>query len=176
MEVIDTPLLGCKVIKNTSFGDERGFFMESFNQQKFEQSGLNFQVCQMNLARSEKNVLRGLHYQKGSSAQAKLVGVISGSVLDVVVDIRPDSATFKKYFKFKLQNINDLIFVPRGCAHGYLSLEDDTTFYYLVDNQYDPKNEAGIRYNDPELSIDWSLTSDPIVSEKDQKQPLFNSI
>lgn len=176
MEIINTPLKDCKIIKNISFGDERGVFMESFNKSKFIESGIPFEVEQMNFASSDKNVLRGLHFQKGDYAQSKLVGVFSGAVLDVVVDLRSGSPSFKKSFKYRLDNINDLIFVPKGFAHGYYVLEDKTKFFYLVDRPYAPNHESGIRYDDPDLDIDWDLSLEPIISEKDSKQSFLKDL
>lgn len=114
-------------------------------------------------------MLRGLHFQKGEFAQSKLVGVISGAVLDVAVDMRPDSPSYLQHFKIRLEDQGTLFLIPKGFAHGYYTLSDDTVFHYAVDNFYSPENEGGVRYNDPVLDIDWELKEKPIISEKDLK-------
>lgn len=173
MEIIETPLKDCLVIKSKVFGDDRGFFLESFNKKGFAEAGLDFDVKQINFAKSMKNVLRGLHYQEGDWAQSKLVGVISGSVLDVAVDMRKDSPTFKKHFKLEISTQDTFLLVPRGFAHAYYTLEDNTVFYYAVDNYYNPKAEKGLLYNDATLGIDWEFENEPIVSQKDKNWPVF---
>ncbi|WP_258102695.1 dTDP-4-dehydrorhamnose 3,5-epimerase [Marinoscillum sp. MHG1-6] len=174
MEIIKTPLQDCYIIKANLFGDERGFFMESFNQKNLQQEGIDFDVKQVNFAKSSKGVLRGLHYQKGDYSQAKLVGVVSGSVLDVVVDIRPESETYLQHFKLEINSPDILFLVPRGFAHGYRVLEDDTIFHYAVDNFYAPDQEGGMRYDDPKLNIDWGSGLDEVlVSAKDLVHPLI---
>jgi dTDP-4-dehydrorhamnose 3,5-epimerase len=176
MEVIQTGLKGCVVIKADLHGDHRGFFLESFNKRAFKSFGINFEVAQINFAKSSKNVLRGLHYQKEPMAQSKLVGVISGAVIDTVVDIRPNSETFLKNFQIKISDQATFLLVPKGFAHGYYTLEDDTVFYYAVDDFYSKEHEDGIRYNDPDLNIDWQLLDEPQVSEKDLNQELIKHI
>ena len=173
MEILKTPLKDCIVIKAKKFGDDRGFFMESFNQKFFLDAGIHFEVKQINVAKSEKNVLRGMHFQKGVFAQAKLVHVIQGAVLDVVVDMRKDSPSYLKHFAFELKKVEDFMLVPRGFAHGYYTLEDNTIFQYAVDNFYAPDHEAGVMYNDPKLSIDWGNLGTPKISQKDLKHPLL---
>ena len=174
MEVIHTPLEGCLIIKAKKFGDERGFFMEAFNSVSYDKFGINFDVKQINLAKSQKDVLRGLHFQKGDYAQAKLVFVVQGSVLDVVVDMRKDSKTYLQHFTYTLSDPSEFLLIPRGFAHGYLTLEDHTLFQYAVDNYYAPEHEGGVRYDDPKLSIDWGLTNEPLISQKDLKHPYIN--
>lgn len=171
MEIIETPLKDCLIIKANVFGDERGFFLESFNQKKLKNAGIDFEVKQINFAKSGKNVLRGLHFQKAPHAQGKLVGVISGAVMDVAVDLRPDSPTFKKHFNLEISSQDTFLLVPKGFAHGYYTLEAETVFYYAVDNYYNAEAESGLIYNDPELNIDWGLIDLPIISEKDLNQP-----
>lgn len=173
MEVIETPLKDCYIIKSKVFGDNRGFFLESFNQREFQKRGISFDVKQINFAKSGKNVLRGLHFQKSPYAQSKLVGVISGGVIDVVVDLRKSSPTFMKYFKLEISSQGTFLFVPKGFAHGYYTLKEDTVFYYAVDNFYNPEVESGIRFDDPELNISWGFEEQPAVSHKDMKQPLI---
>lgn len=174
MEVIKTAIKDCYIIKPKLFGDTRGFFMEAFNKRGFANSGIELEVKQINFAKSSRNVLRGLHYQLDPMAQSKLVGVFSGAVIDVAVDIREHSPTFKQYVQVKLEGPDTFLLVPSGCAHGYYSLADDTLFYYAVDNYYSAELERGIRYDDPELGIDWGLSGiTPTVSEKDLKHPYF---
>ena len=175
MEVIKTPLKDCLIIKTKMFGDDRGFFMESFNQQQFLENGIDFEVKQINFAKSGKNVLRGLHFQKNPHAQTKLVGVISGAVLDVVVDMRKDSPTFKQSYSLKIESRDTFLLIPKGFAHGYYTLEENTIFYYAVDNFYNPEAESGLIYNDEQLNIDWGLIGLPLISEKDLKQPAVDS-
>ena len=176
MEIMKTPLEGCYLIEAKKFGDDRGFFMESFNQKAFEAAGISFDVKQINLAKSQRNVLRGLHYQIGDFAQAKLVHVINGAALDVAVDLRPSSPTYLQHFSVLLDAPERFFLIPKGFAHGYLTLSDDTLFQYAVDNYYSPENEGGIRYNDPNLQIDWGLVSEPLISPKDLAHPLINKI
>lgn len=174
MEVIATPLQDCFVIRTKVHGDDRGFFLESFNQKQLASHGIHFEVKQINFAKSQQNVLRGLHFQNGTDAQAKLVGVVHGAVLDVVVDIRRDSPTFLQHFALKIDSRDTFLFIPRGFAHGYYTLADETLFYYAVDNFYAPANEGGIRYDDPALGIDWQLQRDPLVSAKDLNHPTLD--
>jgi dTDP-4-dehydrorhamnose 3,5-epimerase len=170
MKVIETKLKDCYIIEPTVFEDDRGYFFESFNKEKFKElTGKEIEFVQDNEAFSNRGVLRGLHFQKGEFAQAKLIRVVRGKVLDVVVDVRPESKTFGEVFTCVLSAENKKqLFVPRGFAHGYSVLEDNTVFAYKCDNYYQPKSESGIVYNDPTLSIDWMLSaSEIILSEKD---------
>lgn len=172
MKIEKTNLQDCFVIEPKIFGDARGYFFESFNKQVFEkQTGLTVNFVQDNEAFSNRGVLRGLHFQKGEFAQAKLVRVIKGKVLDVAVDIRPNSKTYGKHFSIILSEENKKqLFVPRGFAHGYSVLEDNTIFAYKCDNYYHPKEEGGIIYNDIDLSIDWLLKVDETILSKKDKQ------
>lgn len=159
------------------FEDERGHFFESFNQSTFEkETGAKPFFVQDNQSLSSKGVLRGLHFQKGANAQAKLVRVLDGEVLDVAVDIRPDSKTYGKIVRTVLSSDNKKqLFIPRGCAHGFVTLSKTATFFYKCDNFYDKESEGGILYNDPELHIDWILNeNDLIISEKDKVLPTLN--
>ncbi|MDR0726225.1 MAG: dTDP-4-dehydrorhamnose 3,5-epimerase [Prevotellaceae bacterium] len=169
---------GAFLLKPKVFGDSRGYFFESFNVKEFEAAIGAVNFVQDNESKSSAGVLRGLHFQKGEYAQAKLVRVIKGAVLDVIVDIRPDSQTFGKHFSVELTEENkQQLFVPRGMAHGFAVLEDDTIFAYKVDNIYSPENESGIIYNDPDLSINWQLPeSSLILSEKDKKLLMFREM
>ena len=173
MEVEKTSLEDCLIIRNNVFDDDRGFFLESFNKKKFQElTGVDFDVKQINFAKSQKQVLRGLHYQLAPYAQGKLVGVIQGAVLDVVVDLRKNSSTFGQSFSFCINQPNLCMYVPRGFAHGYKVLEDDTLFYYGVDNFYAPQHERGVAYNDPSIQVDW-IDEKNIISNKDLEHPLL---
>lgn len=178
MNFIPTKLKGCFIIEPKIITDERGYFMESFNENTFQQgTGQSVHFVQDNQSFSSKGVLRGLHYQTGANAQAKLVRVLQGEVLDVVVDIRPDSETYGQYISVLLSGENQTqFFVPRGFAHGFLVLSETATFFYKCDNFYDKESEGGILYNDPALSIDWQFPSEEmIISEKDKFLPLFKN-
>lgn len=155
--------------------DDRGYFYESYNQRTWEAEGLNVQFVQDNQARSTRGVLRGLHYQTGEMAQAKLVRVVFGEVLDVAVDLRPDSPTYGQSFTIRLSAENHRqLFVPRGFAHGYLVLSEEAEFVYKCDNFYSKAHEGGVRYDDPTLAIDWGFDlSQVLVSEKDLILPAF---
>ncbi len=171
MKVTETKLKGCFIIEPTIFGDERGYFFESFNKEKFKKlTGKEIEFVQDNEAYSNRGVLRGLHFQIGEFAQAKLVRVVKGKVLDVVVDLRPNSKTYGKTVSCILSEENKKqLFVPRGFAHGYAVIEDNTVLVYKCDNYYQPTSEGGIIYNDATLNIDWMLSEDEIIlSNKDK--------
>ncbi|WP_130734816.1 dTDP-4-dehydrorhamnose 3,5-epimerase [Flavobacterium sp. J27] len=174
MNFITTKLSDCYIIEPKIIHDERGYFMESFNEKTF-QEGIhqNVHFVQDNQSYSTKGVLRGLHYQSGSSAQAKLVRVLEGEVLDVAVDIRPNSPTFGEHVSVLLSSENKRqFFIPRGFAHGFIVLSNTATFFYKCDNFYNKESEGGIIYNDPELKIDWKFSFEElIVSEKDKNLP-----
>jgi dTDP-4-dehydrorhamnose 3,5-epimerase len=173
MELIRTAIPDVIIIKPDVYGDERGYFFESFHQGKFADYGISESFVQDNESRSQKNVLRGLHYQLEPYVQGKLVRVISGAVLDIALDIRPQSATFGKWVSMKLSGENKWIcWIPKGFAHGFVTLEDDTIFTYKCSGVYNKESEASIRWNDPELAIDWGI-SQPLLSEKDKLAPLF---
>lgn len=175
MNITYTPLAGCFVIEPQLFGDARGSFMESYNEQNFPE---DVHFVQDNQSTSQKGVLRGFHFQTGGYAQSKLVRVIRGEVLDVAVDIRPNSETFGQHFSIVLNNQNNKqLFVPRGFAHGFIVLKDDTIFAYKCDNFYNKEAESGIIYNDPEIAIDWMLNEDEIIlSDKDKELPTLKSL
>lgn len=179
MTVENTLLEGCFILKNTVFEDERGYFFESFNQKKFsELAGQNVNFVQDNQSKSTYGVLRGLHYQQGEHAQAKLVRVLEGKVLDVAVDLRRNSATFGKYVAVELSAENQVqFFVPRGFAHGFVVLSNSAVFFYKCDNFYNKASEGGVIFNDPVLDIDWKLPfGDAILSEKDLLLPRLSEI
>ena len=176
MKVKSTPLKNCYIIEPTVFEDDRGYFYEKFNEQKFEQlTGMNGHFVQDNVSKSSYGVLRGLHLQKGDMAQAKLVSCLEGRVWDVAVDLREDSPTFGRWFGVELSAENRLQFyIPRGFAHGFSVLSPTAVFAYKCDNFYNKESEGGIIWNDAELNIDWKLPmSDIILSEKDKVQKTF---
>jgi dTDP-4-dehydrorhamnose 3,5-epimerase len=178
MNFIPTKLEGCFIIEPKVIKDERGYFMESFNENTF-QKGTNQKVhfVQDNQSFSSKGVLRGLHYQTGEHAQAKLVRVLQGEVLDIAVDIRPESNTFGEYVAILLSGENQTqFFVPRGFAHGFLVLSETATFFYKCDNFYNKESEGGIIFNDPTIVIDWQFpTVDLLISEKDHYLPTLEN-
>ncbi|MDR2025998.1 MAG: dTDP-4-dehydrorhamnose 3,5-epimerase [Prevotellaceae bacterium] len=178
MKFEETFIKGAYILKPEIFGDSRGYFFESFKKEDFERNIGAVNFIQDNESKSSAGVLRGLHFQKGEYAQAKLVRVITGAVLDVIVDIRPESPTFGKHFSVRLTGDNKLqLFLPRGMAHGFVVLENDTVFSYKVDNFYSPENESGILYNDPSLSIDWQFAEPSLIlSGKDKKLPLLSEL
>ncbi|MBG5924285.1 dTDP-4-dehydrorhamnose 3,5-epimerase [Providencia rettgeri] len=169
MKVMQTHLDGCVIIEPKVFGDERGFFLETFHENRYlEEAGIQEKFVQDNRSRSTKNVLRGLHFQK-TKPQGKLVSVITGSVFDVAVDLRPNSKTFGEYESVILSEENKLQFyLPPGFAHGFLVLSDITDFQYKCTDYYDPTDEGGIIWNDKTLNINWNIEN-PIISSKDQQ-------
>jgi dTDP-4-dehydrorhamnose 3,5-epimerase len=174
MNFIPTKLEGCFILEPKIILDERGYFMESFNENTFQKgTGKAVHFVQDNQSFSAKGVLRGLHYQTGEHAQAKLVRVLNGAVLDVVVDIRPESTTYGQYVSILLSSENQKqLFVPRGFAHGFLVLSDTATFFYKCDNFYNKESEGGLSYNDPKVNIDWNFPKEKIlISEKDLVLP-----
>jgi dTDP-4-dehydrorhamnose 3,5-epimerase len=169
MEFIKTELAGAFVIKHDVFGDSRGFFMETHNQKQFSDLGIQDVFVQDNLSKSSKGVVRGLHFQNPPYNQAKLVRVISGSVLDVIVDLRKDSITYGKIFQIELNSENMLsLYVPPSFAHGFACLEDNTIFSYKCTNYYNKASEQTILWSDKKLNINWGV-SDPIISDKDKQ-------
>lgn len=175
MEYKETEIAGVFIIEPRVFNDARGYFMEAWKQAEFEEHVGQVRFIQDNESKSSYGVLRGLHYQKGDASQAKLVRVIKGRVLDVAVDIRRSSPTFGRHVMVELSEENKLqFFIPRGFAHGFLVLSDEAIFVYKVDNPYAPQQEAGIRWNDPELAIQWPIDPQSVItSEKDLNQPLL---
>lgn len=176
MQAIATDISDVIIIEPQVHGDERGYFVETFRQDSLERFvGHSINFIQDNESKSDRGVLRGLHYQIGASAQSKLVRVITGRVLDVAVDIRQGSPTFGQHIAIELSAKNKRqVFVPKGFAHGFVVLEDDTIFSYKVDNYYSPADDRGIAFDDPSLAIDWQLpTAQLLLSAKDKKQPLL---
>lgn len=170
-----TGIEGLTIIEPTVFGDARGYFMETYQQQEFAEAGLNMTFIQDNQSRSRKGVLRGLHFQK-KNPQGKLVRVIEGAVYDVAVDLRKSSKTFGKWYGVELTAENQKQFyVPEGFAHGFLVLTEAATFVYKCTRFYDPNDEGGLMWNDPDIGIQWPLEegTELLLSEKDQKNPLL---
>lgn len=177
MEVIKTEIEGVVIIEPKIFGDERGYFFESFNATEFAgKVGVNTVFVQDNESKSKYGVLRGLHFQKGEFAQSKLVRVVEGRVIDVAVDIRRGSPTFGKYVAVELSKENKRqLFIPRGFAHGFAVLSEEAVFQYKCDNLYAPDHEGAIAWNDPKIGIDWQIRpEDVILSEKDRKHPMLD--
>ena len=178
MNIVKTKLEGCFILEPRVFNDDRGYFFESFNHQKFRDlAGQTVNFVQDNESYSSKGVLRGLHYQVGEFAQAKLVRVIQGRVLDVAVDLRKESLTFGQYVSAELTSENKKqMFVPKGFGHGFIVLSETATFFYKCDNFYNKESEGGILYNDPTLNIDWKLPKEEfLISEKDLVLPTFEN-
>lgn len=179
MKLIPTSIKDCFILEPAKFGDSRGYFFESYSRKVFEElSGLDIEFVQDNQALSGYGTLRGLHFQQGDAAQAKLVRVMQGRVLDVAVDLRPESNTRGHYVAVELSAENNRqFFVPRGFAHGYSVLEDDTIFVYKCDNYYNKAAEGGIFYGDADLSIDWQVPeADILLSEKDKLWPTLSEV
>lgn len=176
IKATETKLKGCFVIEPQVFEDERGYFFESYNHQEFCKAiGQEVHFVQDNRSFSKKGVLRGLHFQKGGHAQAKLVTVLSGRIQDVVVDLRKDSSTFAQHFSMELDsNYKKQLFIPTGFAHGFLTLSDTASVLYKCNNYYNPEAEGGIHFNSPELNIDWWIgPNNLLLSEKDKNLPIY---
>lgn len=178
MEFTKTNIEGCYIITYNTFHDERGYFAVPYNKDEFNNKlGYEVDFIQDNLSYSHSGTIRGLHFQKGEYSQSKLVTCTQGRVLDVAVDIRKDSPTYGNIVRVELGwTLNKLLFVPKGCAHGFSVLSGMATFQYKVDNPYNKESEGGIIYNDPTLKIDWGIVVQPRVSEKDLELPTFLSL
>ena len=178
MNVIETKIKDLVIIEPRVFADDRGYFFESFSQRAFEEKVCKTTFVQDNESKSSYGVLRGLHFQKGEYAQSKLVRVIEGTVLDVAVDLRPDSPTYGQYEAVEISAENKRqFFVPRGFAHGFAVLSETATFQYKCDNFYAPQHEGAIAWNDPDLNIDWRIPADKVLlSEKDKKHPTLKEL
>ena len=174
MKITKTKLEGVVIIESDVFGDNRGFFMESWNKKKMTEAGLDYDFVQDNHSKSTvKGTLRGIHFQKGDKAQTKLVRCVKGAVLDVAVDLRKNSPTFKQWVGVELSEKNKKqLLIPRGFGHGFVTLTDDVEFLYKADNYYAPEADAGIRWNDPEIGVEWGIEN-PILSEKDKNNPFL---
>ena len=177
---IDTSIEGVCIIEPTVFGDNRGYFMETYSKKDFEEIGLNYNFVQDNQSKSKKGVLRGLHYQK-ENVQAKLVRCIKGEVFDVAIDLRPESETYGKWESIILSAENKKMFmIPKGFAHGFLVLSDEAEFAYKCDDIYNPNAEGGLAWDDKEIGIKWPLENigkdELLISEKDKKWPKLEEI
>jgi dTDP-4-dehydrorhamnose 3,5-epimerase len=176
MKVIPTDLPGCVIIEPRVFGDDRGFFYESWNRPRFVDHGLDMQFVQSNVSASERGVLRGLHYQWPNNAQGKLVSVLEGEVYDVAVDIRRGSPDFGRWTAVVLSAENKRHFwIPEGFAHGFAVVSDFATFSYQCTALYDREADAGIRWNDADIGVDWPLGA-PLLSEKDERAPFLRDV
>lgn len=174
MEIKETNLKDAFIIQPTLFEDKRGYFCETFNYGKLNDYIGHFDIMQVNKSKSKQNVLRGLHFQKPPYNQAKIINIIKGVILDVIVDIRTDSPTFGQHQRFILNDKEMLqLYVPRGFAHGFVVLSKNAVFQYIVDNEYAPDYDTGIKYDDEKLNIDWELNRF-VVSDKDKNLKSFN--
>ncbi len=177
MDLLKTKLEGVYILIPKVFGDHRGFFMESWSRRTMEEAGLFYDFVQDNHSLSTaKGTLRGIHFQKGDKAQAKLVRCVRGAVLDVAVDLRHDSPTYKQWIGVELSEENKKqLLIPRGFGHGFVTLTDHVEFLYKTDNYYAPEADGGIRWNDPDIGVDWGIDH-PVLSEKDTKNPFLKDI
>lgn len=177
MKFSKTKLDGVVIIEPDVFGDHRGFFMESWSEKKMEEAGLYYNFVQDNHSMSSvKGTLRGIHFQKGEKAQAKLVRCVRGAVLDVAVDLRHERSTYKQWVAVELSAENKKqLLIPRGFGHGFVTLTDEVEFLYKADNYYAPEADGGIRWNDPDIGVDWGVEN-PILSAKDEKNPFLKDL
>ncbi len=182
INVIETGLEGLLIIEPKVFGDSRGFFLEFYNKREFEEAGIKKDFVQDNHSKSGKNVLRGLHFQN-KHPQGKLVRAIRGTLYDVVVDLRKDSKTYKKSYGIELSEQNKkMLYIPEGFAHGFLALSEETEINYKATDYYYPEYDAGLRWNDKEINVDWGFSKygikeeELILSEKDRKLPFFDEL
>ncbi|MBQ3250238.1 MAG: dTDP-4-dehydrorhamnose 3,5-epimerase [Bacteroidales bacterium] len=179
MKIIETEIQGLFIIEPDVYGDSRGYFFESFNKRRFEeQTGINVDFVQDNESRSTYGVVRGLHFQRPPHAQAKLVRVVSGRVLDVAVDLREGSPTYGKHVAVELSGENHRqVFIPKGFAHGFSVLSEEAVFQYKCDDYYAPETEGAVAWDDPDIAIDWRIPADDmILSEKDKKHPRLSEL
>lgn len=174
MKFTETKLKGVYIVEPQVFGDDRGFFMESWSKRAFDEAGLHYDFVQDNHSHSTaRGTLRGIHFQRGDKAQAKLVRCCRGAVLDVAVDLRPGSPTYKEWVGVELSGENKRqVLIPRGFGHGFLTLSENVEFLYKVDYPYAPEADGGIRWNDPEIGVAWGIDS-PVLSEKDSRSPFL---
>lgn len=174
MNIRETKLKGVYVVEPKVFGDDRGWFMETYSKKKLQEAGIDTEFVQDNHSFSaEKGTLRGIHCQKEPMAQSKITRCTKGAVLDVAVDLRKKSPTYKKWLAVELTAENKkMLYLPRGFGHGFLTLEENSEFQYKVDQYYSPEHDRSIRFDDPEIGVDWKITN-PIVSDKDKNSPLL---
>ncbi|MEE4176837.1 MAG: dTDP-4-dehydrorhamnose 3,5-epimerase [Bacteroides sp.] len=169
MHIEETPFRGLLVIQPKVFGDERGYFFESWNEESFQKAGLDVAFSQDNQSSSQKGVIRGLHFQVPPFEQGKLVRTVRGAVIDVVVDLRKDEPTFGQHFKLRLDDrMHTMLYIPAGFAHGFVSLEENTIFVYKCTKVYNKECDSALRWDDPDLGIDWDVDT-PILSDKDRQ-------
>ena len=177
MEFEQTPIQGVILVKPKVFGDNRGFFLESYKKSDFFANGIDVEFNQDNHSKSTAHVLRGLHYQEAPYGQAKLVRCSKGRIYDVAVDIRPNSPTFKQYVKVELSEENkQMLFIPEGFAHGFVVLSDEAELLYKASGEYNAEADRGILWSDKDINIDWEIDFEPILSEKDKKQPRISEV
>lgn len=178
MEIIKTPIEGLLIIKPRVFADARGFFIESYNEARYREAGVDVSFCQDNLSKSQYGVIRGLHYQLAPHSQSKLVSVVQGTVWDVAVDLRKGSSTYGQWYGVELNDVEKTqFFVPKGFAHGFSVLSETAIFSYKCDDLYNPPLERGLMYNDPTLNIDWKIPAEKaLISDKDLKHPFLADV
>lgn len=165
------------LIKPSVFGDNRGFFLESYKKSDFEANGISVEFNQDNHSKSSKHVLRGLHYQANPYSQAKLVRCVRGRIYDIAVDLRKESETYKKYVKVELSEENKcMLFIPQGFAHGFVVLSEEAEIIYKASGEYNPQSDRGILWSDKDINIDWGIDFEPILSDKDKVQPKLSEI
>ena len=169
MNLVKTDFEGLYIIQSNCFKDLRGSFNKLYNAKEFSELGLNFQIKEYYYSTSKKNVIRGMHFQLPPFSHSKMINVLTGSIIDVVLDLRKSSKTFKKFFKIKIDNPNTSLFIPKGFAHGFKSLEDNTTVQYFVSSIYKPEYDTGIKYNS--FGYDWGHVENQIISERDLNFP-----
>lgn len=171
-----TAIPGLIIVEPRVFGDERGFFLESYKCSEFQANGIDVDFCQDNHSKSTKGVLRGLHFQKPPKQQAKLVRCTKGKIFDVAVDIRPDSPTFKKWVGVELSEENKkMLYIPEGLAHGFIVISDEAEVLYKASDEYSPELDTGIRWDDPDIGVQWEYDN-PIISQKDASLPFLKDI
>lgn len=178
MEIIKTPIEGLLIIKPRVFADARGFFIESYNEARYREAGVDVSFCQDNMSQSQYGVIRGLHYQLAPHSQSKLVSAVQGTVWDVAVDLRQGSPTYGQWYGVELNDVEKTqFFIPKGFAHGFSVLSETAIFAYKCDDLYNPPLERGLMYNDPTLNIDWKIPADKaVISEKDLKHPFLADV
>ncbi len=178
MEIIKTPIEGLLIIKPRVFADARGFFIESYNEARYREAGVDVSFCQDNLSKSQYGVIRGLHYQLAPHSQSKLVSVVQGTVWDVAVDLRKGSSTYGQWYGVELNDVEKTqFFVPKGFAHGFSVLSETAIFSYKCDDLYNPPLERGLMFNDPTLNIDWKIPAEKaLISDKDLKHPFLADV
>lgn len=178
MEIIKTPIEGLLIIKPRVFADARGFFIESYNEARYREAGVDVSFCQDNMSQSQYGVIRGLHYQLAPHSQSKLVSVVQGTVWDIAVDLRQGSPTYGQWYGVELNDVEKTqFFIPKGFAHGFSVLSETAIFAYKCDDLYNPPLERGLMYNDPSLNIDWKIPADKaLISEKDLKHPFLADV